>query len=145
MKQFSDLQAINLNLLIKINLRSIVDNGIPMAIVRYNNDVIFDNNLVNAIELTQVCHNILSPIFISIEMKNKSYNQQHETAVIIDSISIDNINIIPTYNHLVDYHNDHKINTKTNYLGYNGKWTLTIDRPFYQWLHQVQGQGWLLS
>mgnify|MGYP003350133421 CR=1 FL=1 len=57
----------------------------------------------------------------------------------------DMINIIPKYNHLIDYQNDHNINTKTNCLGYNGKWSLTIDRPFYQWLHQARSQGWLIG
>jgi hypothetical protein len=41
----------------------------------------------------------------------------------IKSVSVDNIDI-------------------TNYVYYN---QIVVDRPFYQWLHQATGQGWLLN
>ena len=82
---------------------------------------------------------------ISAELRNKHYTTEYETAVIIKRLSIDNIEIIPQYDYLADYDNDHDNNNPTHYLGFNGKWTLTIDRPFYQWLHQVQNQGWLIG
>ena len=71
-----------------------------------------------------------SPTHLSLLIDNqKSFSIK--STIIIDNINIDNINIIPTYNHLVNY--------------IEGKWTLTFDRPFYQWLHQAQAQGWLLE
>ncbi|CAB4138224.1 hypothetical protein UFOVP328_417 [uncultured Caudovirales phage] len=30
-----------------------------------------------------------------------------------------------------------------NYLGWNGKWTLTFDVPVFTWIHQVQNLGWI--
>lgn len=43
-----------------------------------------------------------------------------------DTVIIDGIEILPRFRHLA---NDGKLN---------------IDQPFYQWLHCITGQGWLL-
>ena len=43
-----------------------------------------------------------------------------------DSVTVDGIEILPRYQHLAD------------------SGVLTITKPFYQWYHQVSGQGWLL-
>jgi hypothetical protein len=32
-----------------------------------------------------------------------------------------------------------------NYLGWNGKWTLTFDVPVFTWIHQTQNLGWLYT
>lgn len=44
-----------------------------------------------------------------------------------DRVIIDGIEILPRYDYLAD----------------NG--VLSIQEPFYRWLHQVTGQGWLLE
>jgi hypothetical protein len=44
-----------------------------------------------------------------------------------DTVVIDSIEILPKY----------------SYLGNNG--VLEINTPFYQWLHHVTAQGWLLT
>jgi hypothetical protein len=85
---------------------------------------------------------LLTPFSLSIILRNKNDNN---TAIIIRRISVDNIEIMPRFNYLADYINEHNTNTPTSYLGVNGKWTLTINRPFYQWLHQATGQGWLIG
>ena len=136
MNNYLDLLDINTDLCIEIKL-SVV--GSPDFLVCVN-----DNCWSNQKNIV-INHKLLSPIDVNIELRNKHYTIEYETAVIIDSILVDNINIIPTYNHLIDYQNDHNNNNPTSYLGFNGKWTLTIDRPFYQWLHQAQAQGWLLT
>jgi hypothetical protein len=118
--------------------------GQPCVDVVINNKIINYSVLSHPITITDF-YKLLDPLTISIVLSKKYYTTEYETAVIIARLSIDNINIIPTYNHLIDYQNDHNINAKTNYLGYNGKWALTIDRPFYQWLHRAQNQGWLLT
>jgi hypothetical protein len=85
---------------------------------------------------------LLTPFSLSIILRNKNDNN---TAIIIRRISVDNIEIMPRFNYLANYINEHNTNTPTSYLGVNGKWTLTIDRPFYQWLHQARSQGWLIG
>lgn len=88
---------------------------------------------------------LLEPFFVEIELKNKIYDASNETAVKITALQIDGINLVPRFDYLAAYHNDHNNTNPTSYLGFNGKWRLTFDRPFYQWLHQATGQGWLLG
>jgi len=88
---------------------------------------------------------LLKPFVIEIELKNKDYNASHETAIVIKTLQIDGIDLVPRFDYLATYINDHDNNNPTSYLGFNGKWTLTFDRPFYPWLHQATAQGWLLS
>jgi len=141
MKTYSDLQAIDTRLHLHVELEPI---GTPDITVSVNDIVDHYSALSNNIILDY--HVDLLDLFaVNIELRNKHYTTEYETAVIIKRLFIDNIIIIPTYCHLANYQNDHNNNNPTNYLGFNGKWTLTIDRPFYHWLHQVQGQGWLLT
>lgn len=137
MKNYSDLQDIDPYLHIKIEFEKVGD---PSFLVSINGQTW---NSPDSITYNKI--DVLSNFDISIILQNKTYTLEYATELIIKTISIDNINIIPEYNHLIDYQNDHNINTTTNCLGYNGKWTLTIDRPFYQWLHQARNQGWLLT
>ncbi len=88
---------------------------------------------------------LLTPFSVIIELHNKVYTTEYETAVIIKRLCIDNVSIIPEYTHYSQYDNDHQFTNPTSYIGFNGKWTLTFDRPFYQWLHQAQNQGWLIG
>lgn len=137
MKNYSDLRAIDTCLHVNIEFEKI---GNPDFLVIINNQTWDSPNTITHDKLK-----LLSTFDIEVILRNKVYTLEYNTELIIKIISIDNINIIPKYNHLIDYQNDHNINTKTNCLGYNGKWTLTIDRPFYRWLHQAQAQGWLLT
>jgi hypothetical protein len=88
---------------------------------------------------------LLDLFSVNIELLNKHYTTEYETAVIIKRLSIDNIELIPEYDYLAEYINDHDNDNPTSYLGFNGKWTLTIDRPFYHWLHRHSGQGLLIG
>jgi hypothetical protein len=88
---------------------------------------------------------LLTPFSVIIELHNKVYTTEYETAIIIKRLSVDNVSIIPKYTHLAKYDNDHGFKDPTSYVGFNGKWALTFDRPFYQWLHQAQNQGWLIG
>lgn len=137
MKNYSDLQDIDPYLHINVEFEKI---GNPIFSV-----TIGDQNWHSPDLITYDNINLLSSFDISIILENKTYTLEYETAVIINRLSIDNIDIIPQYDYLAKYINDHNNTNPTSYLGFNGKWTLTIDRPFYQWLHQAQNQGWLLT
>lgn len=145
MKNFSDLLDTNPTIEIKMILTPVVNNGFPTAIVRYNNVIVFDYILRETAAITIEHLNILDPFKISIELAQKKYNEKFETAIIIDSLTIDNFEIVPNYTQLAAYTNDHNNTEPTNYLGFNGIWELDIPVPFYQWLHNVQGQGWLIE
>jgi hypothetical protein len=141
MKTYSDLQDINTLIDIRINLRPV---GRPNTWIRVNHDLIGYTALSDTIQLDYRV-GLLDTINITVELYNKHYTTEYETAVIIDNIMVDNIEIIPKYDYLADYVNDHDNTDPTSYLGFNGKWSLTIDRPFYHWLHEHSGQGWLIG
>jgi hypothetical protein len=144
MKNFLDLLAIEPELTISVVLNPIVDNGPPGCRLSINGHNLFYGDLVNRL----TCNfktNLIDPFDLKIELYNKIYNIEKETAIEIESIRIDSFEIIPNWTHLASYHNDHDINAPTSYLGFNGHWQLNIDRPFYHWLHVQTGQGWLLE
>lgn len=141
MKTYSDLQDINTLIDIRINLRPV---GRPNTWIRVNHDLIGYTALSDTIQLDYQV-GLLDTINITVELYNKHYTTEYETAVIIDNIMVDNIEIIPKYDYLADYVNDHNNTDPTSYLGFNGKWSLIIDRPFYHWLHEHSGQGWLIG
>jgi hypothetical protein len=143
MKTFYDLPDIEPVELI-IELDSISDMGAPWAKVAYNGRQLY-NTVVAGHARIRTKIPLLDPINLSIEMSRKVYSEQRETALLIKSIQVDGNELMPNYCHLANYENDHQINTPTTYLGFNGTWNFSIDRPFYQWLHTATGQGWLLS
>jgi hypothetical protein len=141
MKNYSDLQDIDPKVKINIKLNPV---EFPNVWIRVNHDLIGYSQLCESISLDYRV-GLTESIQIVIELYNKDYIQDNQTAVIIDNITVDNIQIIPKYDYLAEYVNDHANNNPTSYLGFNGKWTLTIDQPFYHWLHQHSGQGWLIE
>jgi len=144
MKNFYDLQDIDTDIELVITLNAITDNGIPHAKIICNNKVLLDTDVDSKVIITEKL-DLMNLINISVTLSKKLYSNQKETALVIDSIFIDGNEIIPKYNHCVLYDNDHNLNVTTNYLGWNGTWSLCMDKPFYRWLHQQSNNGWLLN
>lgn len=143
MKNFLDLQDIK-TLRVKIKLTPVSNNGNPVVMVQVNNKLFDYTPISNQTEF-DVTVDIDKPVAIKIGLKDKQYSAELETAVIIDSIRVDNVELANTYNHRAVYINDHNYQEPTNYIGFNGVWELNTEKPFYQWLHNVSGQGWLLE
>jgi hypothetical protein len=141
MKTYSDLQAIDTRLHLHIELEPVGTPDIAVSV----NDVVDDYPGLSDTIILDYHVDLLDLFAVNIELSNKHYTTEYETAVIIKRLSIDNIELIPQYDYLARYINDHDNDNPTSYLGFNGKWTLTIDRPFYHWLHQHSGQGWLIG
>jgi hypothetical protein len=141
MKTYSDLLDIDTRLHLHIELEPV---GTPDITVSVNNVVDDYPGLSDNIVLDYHI-DLLDLFFIDIELRNKHYTTKYETAVIIKRLCIDNIELIPKYDYLAKYVNDHNNDNPTSYLGFNGKWRLTFDRPFYHWLHEHSGQGWLIG
>ena len=139
MKRYSDLLDIDTRLNVKLELEPIGTPDVSVIIADYRQDYLLSDNRI--IDYTV---DLLQPFLVIIELQNKQYSLEYETAVII-RLSIDDIDIVPKYDYLADYVNDHDNHNPTSYLGFNGKWTLTIDRAFYHWLHLHSGQGWLFG
>ena len=141
MKTYLDLTDIDTRLHMIIELQPV---GIPNTTVIVNSKEYAYSGLSAPVVIEDYLP-LMDNINIDIVLSNKHYTLEYETAVIITRLCIDNIELIPRYDHLADYVNDHHNKNPTHYLGFNGKWTLTIARPFYHWLHCHSGQGWLLS
>ena len=144
MNNFLDLLDTDCQITVTLKLRVIHDNGYPGVSVRVNDNVIEYLQLTGSVE-HQFDIPLLDPIEIEISIKDKQYSEIKETAVLIDSINIDGFEIVPQWTHLAEYHSERGLQGPTSYLGINGSWKLTIDRPFYQWRHHATGQGWLLE
>ena len=144
MKRFSDLQDIERDITVKLTLRAITHNGRPCCCVS-NGDTMYFNGPVDSTMCVKFKIGLLEPMQILVCMSDKIYDERLETAIIIDSITIDDLEIVPDFLHHAEYQNDHDQDIKTNYLGFNGVWSLTIPEPFYHWRHRVTGQGWLLK
>jgi hypothetical protein len=141
MNNYSDLQDIDTRLNLVIELAPV---GLPTATIIINNQQYDYPQLSMPIIINEYLP-LMALINIDIILSDKHYTLEYETAVIIKRLSIDNIELIPKYDYLAEYINDHTNNNPTNYLGFNGKWRLTIDQPFYHWLHEHSGQGWLIG
>jgi hypothetical protein len=140
MKTYSDLQAIDHLIRCHIELEPVGTPEITVSI----GSTFTQLQLFKSVSL-DVDLGLLDKFHVQIELRNKVYDVNHETAVVIKSLQIDGIDLIPRFDYLATYENDHNNKNPTSYLGFNGKWTLTFDRPFYHWLHQATAQGWLLS
>lgn len=140
MNTFLDLQDTELNLDLILQICPI---GNPLLQVSINDDV-YEWNAENPFSIQRQLP-LLDPFSIKIELLEKDYLAAHETAAVIEQLRIDSFELVPTWTQLAQYKNDHNYHDPTNYLGFVGTWELVVDRPFYQWWHQVTGQGLLLA
>ena len=141
MKPFLDLLDTELELELMLAVRPI---GLPRINISINNQVVYSGALDTALKLRQQLP-LLDPFSIKIELVEKDYMALHETAAVVEQLSIDDFELVPRWTQLFEYTNDHDYHDPTNYLGFVGTWTLTVDQPFYQWRHRVTGQGLLLT
>lgn len=145
MKTYSDLLAINCkNVDIQLTVESIVDNGTPNLTV-----VINHRQYYQALVSEPVCIStkmtLLQHLDIKLIVTGKTYSAQKETAVIVTSLLVDGVQLANKVDLPVMYTNDQNVKYSGCYLGFNGLWHLSLDQPFYRWLHTATGQGWLLT
>jgi hypothetical protein len=133
MKNYSDLRATSA--LVQIEL-TLLNN--PRYVVAVDGVAKSGTPISHWVKLDQ-------PFSIEVTLLDKDYHAPTETAVVIDSITVDGINVIPAYTHLATYTNDHNYTSPTSHVGFVGKWLLTFDPNFYCWLHGATEQGWLLT
>jgi hypothetical protein len=144
MKNFLDLLDIDPTIDIFLKLCPIGIGGDPEVVVLIDGQMLHAGVVSQDWEVT-VSHKLIEPISISISLANKRYQLEKETAVLIETLQIDGHDMIPGFTHYAHYVNDHDRAVIGSYLGWNGTWTFETQKPFYQWLHQATGQGWLLE
>lgn len=139
MKNYLDLLATNLQLDLAMSIDPV---GAPDTEIWINQQLIYQGLLLDTFTISKQLP-LLSGLLISVKLKNKTYELNPDSAIVLNRISVDGFDIIPAWTQLAQYVNDHDIDDPTSYLGFNGEWKLAIPQPFYQWRHQVTGQGWL--
>jgi hypothetical protein len=142
MKNFLEALDTDQKLKVKISIRVIDDNDYPNFSLSFNEKIISHNNRTQIDIVDQIRYD--ETLSIKIKIFGKKYSSLKESAIIVQDISIDDINLIPTFSHHTVYENDHNQPSATNYLGYNGEWSISIDEPFYNWYHSVTAQGMLI-
>lgn len=140
MNNYLELTATDTDLDCKITVSPV---GCPDIVVKISNSVLYQGTLDQTKTLISSL-NLMEPFDIVLELRNKVYSLDYETAAIV-TITVDDIELIPRYNHLTRYNNDQNLSLCSNYIGFNGQWSLTIHCAFYHWLHQAQSQGWLVK
>ena len=116
MKNYLDLLGTDLYL----DLVLMVDPvGAPETEIWINQQLIYQGQLLESITVSEQLP-LLSEVLISVKLKNKVYNSESETAVVLKKLSIDGFDIIPNWSQLANYINDHNTNSPTSYIGFNG-------------------------
>ena len=141
MKNFLDLLATDLHLDLVLIAEPV---GRPDVEIWVNQQLIHQGQLSESITVLKQLP-LLSEFLISVNLKNKVYSSQSESAVILTKLSVDGFDIIPNFTHLAQYTNDHDFKEPTSYIGFNGEWRLEVTKPFYQWQHGITSQGWLFQ
>ena len=144
MNSFSDLLATDPKILLRICVRPIYGSRPPNIEIRLNHKVSYRGLLTQNWNLTTDL-SLLDPLTFEVELLEKVYDPQDETAAVVHQLDIDDFELIPNFTHLIQYHNDHGFCGPTAHVGFVGTWCLDISEPFYRWHHRVTGQGWLLE
>jgi hypothetical protein len=140
-----------------IQLRSVWHNDPPVIGIGIN------NNLEQITLLTdqKFCYEFdaINQSTLTVELLNKQDSdtiteQGLDKAVVVESISFFGITD-PRFVWAGEYRPcypepwaSQQLNLPTvlknhNYLGWNGKWTLTFEVPVFTWIHQIQDLGWI--
>ena len=143
MNRFSDLLVTDSSILLSARLTPISANGTPWCRLCINGSTLWEDFLDRSTSWSVVLP-LLDPISIEIQLDRKIYCEHKETAIVIDSVTLDDFDLIPQWTGQARYENDHGVTSPTAYLGYNGVWTFHIPEPFYRWRHRILGLGWLL-
>ena len=132
------LDTVDKTISICISLCPVTYDNFPYLNIFVNDNIIFGTEIAEQ-KILKTSVQLLEPIEIRIISKNNN-------AVTIQSIKIDDFEIIPNYIHYSNYvGSDGTAFGPTEYLGVSGKWELNIDKPFYNWKHDATGMGWLLT
>jgi hypothetical protein len=97
MNTFSDLQAIDLELALWVQ-----PMGNPLLKISINDDVVYHGNLAHLLEIRRQLP-LLQPFAVTVELLDKDYHSNQETAVVIKQLTVDGFELIPQWNHVVHW------------------------------------------
>lgn len=143
MSNYFDQVDTDQRILLTLDLGSICGNGSPDCKVVLNGEVAMQGPVHDQVRLQRWIP-LLDDINLEIALRNKQYSRELETALLVNRLVVDDIDIT-LHLHRMRYHTDRGEKQGTYYLGFNGSLVWHTVKPFYHWLHEVEGQGWLLK
>lgn len=145
MNNYLDLLATDCHTVdIELTVDSVVNNGTPDLTVVINHRQHYQAP-INAPVCINTKMTLLQHLDIKLIVTGKTYSAQKETAVIVTSLLVDGVQLANKFDIPIMYTNDQNVKYSGFYLGFNGVWHLSLNQPFYRWLHTATGQGWLLT
>jgi hypothetical protein len=124
MKNFLDITAIDTAGQLQIKLTVKVHGNIKY-VLNLNGEIVTDTEFTTALDL-------LADIDLEVEVLSAEVGNG---GLEIQDLSINGIQVLPVYLHLA--------RPATNYINEVGLWEFHIPGPFYPWIHDITGQGWI--
>ena len=142
-----------------IHLGSIWHSDPPVIVIGVDNN--FEQTTLSTDQVFHYEFDANGSSILTVELKNKTDadtipDQGLDKAVIIKSISFFDITD-PRFVWAGEYRpcypepwasqqsDLNSVLKNHNYLGWNGKWSLTFDVPVFTWIHKIQNLGWIYS
>ena len=123
MKNFSELLVTRPNLTVVIELKI---HG------RVSYQASINQHIIST--YTKNVFDLMSPLNFSIQLDDFD---EGTSGIEIVEFSVNGLEVLPLYQHIAS--------PPTNYIDKLGIWKLEILLPFYQWYHDISGQGWILK
>lgn len=129
--------------------------GRPNLTVTFDSDIVYDGQLSEPVILSIDKKLQAGTYQLAVELHHKK-DIDPTTAIIVEHISFNNINS-PKFVWAGEYRPDYPepwasqqqnlepLLKSHNYLGWNGKWTLTFSVPIFTWVHQTENLGWIYN
>lgn len=142
MKTFCDLLATETSISIEMELRPEFELFAPQVTVAVNG--VLDSFELRSLRCLQWQVPLLDLIDIKIQVEHDD-RLDHRRGVEIARVDIDKKILMPQHCRLAELSDNLVQYAPTNHIVQHGCWSLRIDRPFYQWYHDISKQGWLLE
>jgi hypothetical protein len=126
MKNFSEATAIKPRLAVNVKFTVTPVGQVP-CLVKLGAKILYEDTIKET-QTFELAVPLTDPIDLSVQIY-----RHHPDAVVL-SLTIDDYEILPKYQHLAT--------PPTDYVDFNGTWTFKIP-SFYPWHHSITGQGWI--
>lgn len=142
MKTFCDLLVIDQTIKIEIELRPEFDLAPPWVSVMVNHHR--ETFELSSVQCRQFELALLDSIDVVVQVE-PSHQIDPRRGVEISKLDVDNKSLLPQHCRLAQLSDNLVQYAPTNHIVQHGQWRFCIDRPFYQWYHDISSQGWLLK
>ena len=142
MKTFCDLLATDLTIKIDIELRPEFERYPPRVSLMVNHHQ--ETIELSSVQCRQFEIPLLDTIDLIVQVESLDQNDPRR-GVEISRLEIDHKALMPQHCRLAELSDNLIQYAPTNHIVQHGQWRFRIDRPFYQWYHDISRQGWLLK